>query len=498
MHVHQGHYDDALSLLTVVLQKDPNHYAAHRTKGLCLLRTDHAADAISSLEFSLKANPRDAAVLTWTGEAYAALGKSDEALRAFDAAVETSPSFGDAWRAKGLLHMKLEQFRAAADALAQATEALPDDKGLWYIRATAEDRAGRFDFAVTSYDGALRLDARDKASWTGKALSLMRLKRFDDALKSFDAALALDPAFEPAQAGRATAEERLHIAKIEAFAEAVVRFEKHLSRPATRDEIFRYCSVPLETLDEVVKYVNEPAPLAPDRIEAEDLRKFEAVGAAVLQHVENARTLDALRLADVSTVLPHVDLEEARTIWGYIDWVRDAPLEPTPEWHNDDLIRQALDLPKEEWNLVDLAKELHLGPFEAKKLEVSLKIFEGGGYKITTKPRPEAKAKKPKAEARTVRKDEGAEDDEAEADRPDDVESRKPAAPKAPTKPVEAAPTKCEAHHALGIERHACGAWLCKACLEAGGVCGSCNAPLPRPADREARRKDREADFGRL
>src|SRR5439155_693394 len=246
---HQGHYDDALALLTVVIQKDPNHYAAHRTKGLCLLRTDHAADAISALEFSLKANPRDAAVLTWIGEAYAALGKSDEALRAFEAAVEASPSFGDAWRAKGLLHMKLEQFPA----------------------------------------------------------------------------------------------------------DAVVRFEKHLTRPATRDEIFRYCSVPLDTLDEVVKYVNEPAPLAPDRIEAEDLRKFEAVGAAVLQHVENARTLDALRLSDVSMVLPHVDLEEARTIWGYIDWVRDAPLEPTPEWHNDDLIRQALDLPKEEWNLVDLA-----------------------------------------------------------------------------------------------------------------------------------------------
>src|SRR5947207_13986900 len=100
--VNQGQYDVALSLLTVVLQKDPNHYAAHRTKGLCLLRTDHAADAIASLEFSLKANPRDAGVLTWTGEAYAALGKSDEALRAFEAAVEAWPSVGHAWPAKGL------------------------------------------------------------------------------------------------------------------------------------------------------------------------------------------------------------------------------------------------------------------------------------------------------------------------------------------------------------------------------------------------------------
>src|SRR5439155_1409431 len=162
---YESHFDDALSLLAVVFQKDPNYYGAHRTKGLCLLRTDHAAEAIPCFEFALKANPNDGVALTWTGEAYAALGKTDEALKAFDAAVE----------------------------------------------------------------------------------------------------------------GRATAEERLHVSKIENFAEAVVRFEKHLSRPATRDEVFRYCSVPLESLDEVIKYVNEPVPLAPDRVEADELRKYEAV-----------------------------------------------------------------------------------------------------------------------------------------------------------------------------------------------------------------------------
>src|SRR5438309_9717816 len=126
--------------------------------------------------------------------------------------------------------------------------------------------------------------------------------------------------------------------------------------------------------------------MALDRNESCNRRKYEAVGPAVLRTVENAKNLNTLRLTDVSAVLPHVDLDEARTIWGYIDWVRDAPLEPSAEWHNDDLIRQAMDLPKDEWNLVDLSRELHLGPFEAKKLEVSLKIFEGGGYKIKTKP----------------------------------------------------------------------------------------------------------------
>src|SRR5207302_3569504 len=173
---------------------------------------------------------------------------------------------------------------------------------------------------------------------------------------------------------------------------------------------------------------------------------------------------------------------------------RDAPLEPTREWHNGDLIRQAMDLPKEEWNLVDLARELHLGPFEAKKLEVSLRIFEGGGYKITTKAGPEPRAKKPKAEAHVVpSRKERTEDDEDTGH--EEAESRRPTPPKASAKPADSTPAKCETHHAPGAERHACGAWLCKACLEAGGACPSCKAPLVTPADREARRKDREADF---
>jgi len=423
----------------------------------------------------------------------------EEALRSFGAAAESDPTYGDAWRGKGLLDLKLGRFVEAADALGHATEARLEDKSLWYIRAVAEERAGQLDPAVESYDRALRLDARDPATWASKGLALLRLKRFDDALKSFDAALALDPASEAAGTGKRHAEERIHIATIEGFAEAVVRFEKHLDRPATRDEVFRYCSVPLEHLDEVVKYVNEPAPLAPDRIEADELRKYEAVGAAVLQHVDNAQTLESLRLTDVSAVLPNVDLEEARTIWGYIDWIRDAPLEPTPEWHNDDLIRQAMDLPKEEWNLVDLARELHLGPFEAKKLEVSLRIFEGGGYKITTKATPEPKSRKSRAETHVVpTKKGGAEDEEADEDEVES-EDRKPAAPKtAASTSTEPAPTKCATHHAPGLERHACGASLCRACLDAGGVCAECHAPLTNVAEREARKKDRQEDFGRL
>ena len=55
------------------------------------------------------------------------------------------------------------------------------------------------------------------------------------------------------------------------------------------------------------------------------------------------------------------------------------------------------------YNLVwKTVADLRLGPYEAKKLEVSLKIFDGGGYRITTKPSPEIPKRhkaKPEVEA---------------------------------------------------------------------------------------------------
>src|SRR3989442_14478330 len=100
-----------------------------------------------------------------------------------------------------------------------------------------------------------------------------------------------------------------------------------------------------------------------------------------------------------------------------------------------------MDLPKEEWNLVDLAKELHLGPFEAKKLEVSLKIFEGGGYKISTRGVPEIKRKKAKPQVTPEAEVEVEDEPAAEGKRGPITES-------ANRRTEEIAAAKSGAHHA--------------------------------------------------
>jgi hypothetical protein len=124
--------------------------------------------------------------------------------------------------------------------------------------------------------------------------------------------------------------------------------------------------------------------VAVESLPPEQLRRFEDASLALLRGPGGKD----MRLADVVSTLPDLDVSEAREVLGYLKGVRSLRLEPDPAWHLDPLIRKALDLPKEEWNLRDLARELNIGPYEAKKLEVSLKIFEGGGYRVKTKAPP--------------------------------------------------------------------------------------------------------------
>src|SRR5207249_10420858 len=86
---------------------------------------------------------------------------------------------------------------------------------------------------------------------------------------------------------------------------------------------------------------------------------------------------------------------------------------------------------------------------------------------------------------------------ELEVDEEPVAVTKRPAPPKsAPKPPDDGPPAKCDPHHAPGVERHACGAWLCKGCVDAGGTCPGCDAPLPKAEEREARSEERRVGKG--
>src|SRR2546428_7901670 len=267
--------------------------------------------------------------------------------------------------------------------------------------------------------------------WNAKGLALVHLRRFDEANKAFDVALSIDPSYTAAADAKKLCEERAAQAKVEAFARAVVQYERALHRPASKEEIFKECGVPLQLLDHVVEYVDEPAAIGVESLPPERLRRFEEESLAILRSPAGKD----IRLSDVVGVLPDLDVSEAREVLGYLKGVRSLRLEADPSWHLDPLIRRALDLPKEAWTLRGLARELNIGPYEAKKLEASLKIFEGGGYRVKTKVPPGAE--KPRVPQRVPAKEAPVHTTKEDAEA---SEALSPPKPRAPPQGLEARP----------------------------------------------------------
>ena len=299
------------------------------------------------------------------------------------------------------------------------------------MKAFAHERCGDWEGAAAAYDAALALDTRSPALWNAKGLSLVHLRRFDEAGKCFDLALSIDPNYAAAVDAKKLCEERAATATVEAFARAVVQYELAVQRPASKEEIFKECGVPLQLLDNVVSYVNEPAAIAVESLPPDQLKRFEDASLAILRGPSGKD----LRLSDVVGTLPNLDVSEAREVLGYLKGVRSLRLEPDPSWHMDPLIRKALDLPKEAWTLRGLARELNIGPYEAKKLEVSLKIFEGGGYRVKTEVPPGAE--KPRVPQRVPAKEAPVHTTKEDAEA---SEALSPPKPRAPPEGPEARP----------------------------------------------------------
>jgi len=245
--------------VAVILPEDPNHYDAYRTKGLCLLRTRPCRGRLPCFSTSSEGEPRTARADV-EGEANEALGRNAEAFASFDSAIDAVRIFGGAWRDKGLLHVKVEQFPPPQTPSPRDGRS-SDRQALWYMRAFR--RAGReFDAAVQSYDEALRLDARGQGHLEQQRPRLVQPEavRRRAPFSWSTRRLALDPAYEPAQSARKSRRTASTGENRGPRGVPSVRFEKHLSRPATRDEVSVIGSVPVELLDEVIATSTSPLP----------------------------------------------------------------------------------------------------------------------------------------------------------------------------------------------------------------------------------------------
>ncbi len=366
-----------------------------------------------------------------------ALGRWEEGVEALREAIRgSSPSKG-VWLRCADLYLKMGREEASLASYDKAIERDPADADLWKGRGRLCERLGRWGEAIHAYSAALGITPKDESTLAAVGRAYTELGLYEEAEDSYQRALSVNPTLEEAMEGQRGLVERRQKERVEAYAWRILEFEAVNARPATREEAFKYCNVPVEFLEEVIEYVNEPQPLDVLSLREGEFRRLEAISRDILS--TTLPSAGVPRLYEVVQEFPHMDLRDVRRALEYMQGV--FALEASEEQASgmERLMKLALEIPRDEWNALSLARNLHIGAYESKRLEGALRIFRQPGVaaelEIPQSTRPTG-----------LRADRG-----------------------------------CRKHGAPGIYQHFCGQYLCSACI-VGGKCPVCHHPVSRAA----------------
>jgi hypothetical protein len=319
-----------------------------------------------------------------------------------------------------------------------------------------------------------------------------RVNRYDRALRCFDRALELDPNFTTAMEGKKLAEAHMRATQIESMARKILEFEYEHNRAMTREEAFKNMKVSSQNLDDVFYILGGRDPIDMAQLTPAQTEDLERKSNAVLRRCIGTGGEYGLRLCDITHNFPEYTVEDSKRILSYVDKVNTLALKPEATPEMDELVRRAMDLPKEQRSTLGLVRNLNIGVYKAKKVQVNLSMFKKGeGYEpqaIKMEPiigqdyHPEVKAKPAEPKAREPK---------PKKEAPAGVKS-------------EFDGKLCRNHNAQAVTQHRCGQFLCNACIKGEDSCPICGLPLdeargpgPAPAHEE-REEDSTRDFSRL
>jgi hypothetical protein len=296
--------------------------------------------------------------------------------------------------------------------------------------------------------------------------------------------------------GKKMAEASMRTSQIETVAKKILEFEYEQNRSMTREEAFKNLKVSSQNLDDVFNILRGRDPIDITQLTPGQMEDYERKSNAVLRRCVGTGGDYGLRLCDITHNFPEYSVEDSKMVLSYVEKVNSLALKPETTPELDSLVRRAMDLPQDQRTTLGLVKNLNIGVYQARKVQVNLSMFKGEGYEpqsIKMEPimgqdyHPEIGAPAPEPKAREPK-----------------TKEPKPA-PDAPSKVKSEFDGKlCRNHNAQAVTQHRCGQFLCNACVKGEQNCPICGLPLdeersPRLAPtHEDREEDSTRDFSRL
>ncbi len=494
--------------------------------GMALLKLNRVSEAMGCFDEATRLGLNDKDLWTSKAKASEATGNKEEAVRSYMKALEIDPEDQAAWYRLGLLHLELERFADADSCFDRSLDIESSNAKIWMSKGFAMEKQEMYEEAVSSYDRAIGLDSNDKEAWNAKAQVMLKLGRPEQALRCYDHALSIDPYFQAASDGRKHAEDEIRRTKIEEYSRRVLDFEYTHGRPVTKEEAFKVCGIPYAFLGEVLEYLSGKEELSLSGMNKQDFERFEKMSREILVNTMEKRDLAefGLRLCDISVNFPELKISSAKRILSYIQTVEEHEFGTrATDPQTDTFLRQALDLPDDQKNVLGIIRNLGVGVYQARQLVTILLTFQGGGFETPSikiksivgegygqySPFEERQARGHRYAGQEEQPEERGREEEAprfgppparkrreqpheEERRPRERSRREPEAKKEEEVPSDLIGRRCLFHGGVAVARCGkCKAILCKECIRGSDRCPRCNAPLKGEEEPTEKRRPR-------
>ncbi|MBW4580542.1 MAG: tetratricopeptide repeat protein [Tildeniella nuda ZEHNDER 1965/U140] len=113
--VKQGHYDAAIALFSVLIERNPQSVNDYNNRGLLYVQNGQLAYALADYNAALQLNPRLAKIYNNRANCYASLGRPMEALFDYETALDLNPANTHARINQGITFRELEMYEHAIE-----------------------------------------------------------------------------------------------------------------------------------------------------------------------------------------------------------------------------------------------------------------------------------------------------------------------------------------------------------------------------------------------
>ena len=196
LFLEKGSNEDALEILTLAIEIDPNVASYHSNRGLALKELNQLNEAVESFDKAIALNPAYAEAYSNRGAALRRLNLLFDAVASCEKAIKLNPSLVEAYSNLGLALQALNKLNDAVFYFDKAIRLQPNYAQAYSNRGNALQELKQFDAAIASYEKAIKLRPEFAEVYFNRGIALKELKEFDSAIASFDKAFSLNTEYK--------------------------------------------------------------------------------------------------------------------------------------------------------------------------------------------------------------------------------------------------------------------------------------------------------------